>query len=181
MHTENTVVIRGPLDRIVGLAADIEDWPRVLPHYRWVTLLSGGGDRKVVEMAARRGAWPVKWRAVQTIDRSGPVPEIRYHHIWGPTRGMEVGWVFEPSQEGVRVRIWHELDLQWPLVGPTPAGALIADKVIGPQFVGHIAGLTLRTIKEIVERETGTTGATDAAGTAPAPVEAAVVPRETDR
>jgi hypothetical protein len=191
MHTENTVVIRGPLDRIVGLAADIEDWPRVLPHYRWVTLLSGGGDRKVVEMAARRGAWPVKWRAVQTIDRFGPVPEIRYHHIWGPTRGMEVGWVFEPSQEDVRVRIWHELDLQWPLVGPTPAGALIADKVIGPQFVGHIAGLTLRTIREIVERETGTAGATDAAartpeatgaaGTAPAPAEAAVVPRETDR
>ncbi len=158
MHTENVVVIRGPLDRIVQLAADIEDWPRILPHYRWVTLLFGGGDRKVVEMAARRGAWPVKWRAVQTIDRSAAIPEIRFAHIWGPTKGMEVGWVFEPASEGTRVRIWHELDLQWPLVGPTPLGGLIADKIIGPQFVGHIAGLTLRTIEEIVEREAEAAG-----------------------
>ena len=178
MHTENVVVMRGPLDRIVGLAADVEAWPRILPHYRWVTVLSGGGDRRVVEMAARRGAWPLKWRAVQTIDRSGAVPEILYHHIWGPTKGMDVGWVFEPAAEGVRVRIWHELDLQWPLIGPTPVGGLIADKVIGPQFVGHVAGLTLRTIKEIVEREAGAAGA---AGEAPAagPAAAAAVPAGT--
>jgi ribosome-associated toxin RatA of RatAB toxin-antitoxin module len=166
MHTENVIVMRGPLDRIVQLAADIEEWPRILPHYRWVTLLAGGGDRKTVEMAARRGAWPVKWRAIQTIDRSGAIPEIRYSHIWGPTKGMEVGWVFAPEPEGVRVRIWHTLDLQWPLIGPTPLGGLIADTIIGPHFVGHIAGLTLRTIKEIVEREAGTADA--AAGSAAA-------------
>lgn len=153
MQTENVVVIHGPLDRIVELAADIEDWPRILPHYRWVTVLSGGGDRKTVEMAACRGVWPVKWRAIQSIDRSGDIPAIYYHHIWGPTRTMDVGWVFEPMPEGVRVRIWHDLELQWPLIGPTPVGEFVAETIIGPQFVGHIAGLTLRTIKDLVERE----------------------------
>lgn len=153
MHTENVVVMRGELDRIVELAADVEAWPRILPHYRWVTLLDGGGDRKVVEMAARRGRWPVRWRAVQTIDRSGPTPVINYHHIWGPTRGMDVGWEFDPGPEGVRVRIWHDFALAWPVVGGTPVGDAIAERIIGPQFVGHIAGLTLNTIGEIVERE----------------------------
>ena len=160
MHTENSVVIRGPLDRIVALAADVEAWPRLLPHYRWVMLLDGGGDRKVVEMAARRGWWPVRWRAIQTIDRSTSPPTIRYRHIWGPTRGMEVGWDFRPEPAGVVVRIWHDLDLRWPLVGPTPLGRAIAAGVIGPGFVGPIAGQTLATIKAIVEREreAGATG-----------------------
>ena len=54
MHTQTTTFIQGPLERIVDLAVDVERWPQILPHYRWVTLLEGGGDRKVVEMAARR-------------------------------------------------------------------------------------------------------------------------------
>src|SRR5689334_21232576 len=52
MHTLTTAFNQGPLSRIVALAADVERWPQILPHYRWVTLLEGGGDRKVVEMVA---------------------------------------------------------------------------------------------------------------------------------
>jgi hypothetical protein len=65
VHAVTTVEIRGPLERIVQLGADVERWPAILPHYRWVILLEGGGDRKVVEMAARRGRIPLRWRAVQ--------------------------------------------------------------------------------------------------------------------
>lgn len=158
MHTENTVVMRGPIDRIVELAADIERWPVILPHYRWVTLLAGGGDRKVVEMAATRDGWPLKWRAVQTIDRTVDPPVIHYHHIWGPTRGMVVGWEFVPAPDGVHVRIWHDLDLQWPVIGGTPLGSLIAERIIGPHFVGAVAGRTLATIKRLVEDEQESAG-----------------------
>ena len=69
MHSDTTIIMHGPLPRIVELAADVERWPEILPHYRWVTLLEGGGDRKVVEMAARRSRIPLRWRAVQVIDR----------------------------------------------------------------------------------------------------------------
>jgi hypothetical protein len=30
---------------------------------------------------------------------------------------------------------------------------MVTDHIIGPQFIEHVAGLTLSTIKEIVERE----------------------------
>ena len=150
MHTENVVEMRGDLDRIVALAADVERWPEILPHYRWVTLLEGGGDRKVVEMAARRDRIPVKWRAVQEIHRDGPTPTITYRHIWGPTKGMTVAWTFDPRPDRVVVRIRHDFTHPLPVVG-----ALIADHIIGPHFVGHIAGLTLATIKRIVETGDG--------------------------
>jgi hypothetical protein len=153
MQTETVVTIKGPLSRIVELAGDVERWPRILPHYRWVTLLEGGGDRKVVEMAARRGRIPVRWRAVQQIDRSGPTPVIAYRHIRGVTRGMEVAWTFVEENGGVHVAIWHSFRPSWPLVGDA-----IADRIIGPHFVEYIAGLTLGTIKQIVEGESRAAG-----------------------
>lgn len=146
MQTANTVDMAGDLNRIVALAADIERWPTILPHYRWVTLLEGGGDRKTVEMAARRGRIPVKWRAIQEIERSGEVPIIRFRHIGGVTKGMEVAWTFANRGDSIAVRIDHDFSPPWPIVG-----GVIAERIIGPHFVEAIAGQTLRTIKAIVE------------------------------
>jgi uncharacterized membrane protein len=146
MRTENSVRIAGDLDKIVALAVDVERWPVILPHYRWVTLLDGGPDRKTVEMAARRGRIPVKWRAIQEIDQDGLPPVIRYRHIWGITKGMDVAWTFEPGPDETNVCIDHEFTPPWPLVG-----GVIADHIIGPHFVRAIAGQTLLTIKAIVE------------------------------
>ena len=146
MQTANTVHMAGQLDHIVALAVDVERWPEILPHYRWVKLLEGGGDRKTVEMAARRGRIPVKWRAVQTVERDGAFPVIRYRHIGGVTKGMDVAWTFERAGDGIDVRIDHDFRPPWPLVG-----SLVAERVIGPHFVEAIAGKTLATIKGIVE------------------------------
>ena len=41
MHTETRITIQGDIDRIFALASAVEDWPRWLPHYRWVHVLSG--------------------------------------------------------------------------------------------------------------------------------------------
>ena len=146
MQTANSVQMAGDLDQIVALAADIELWPEILPHYGWVTLLDGGGDRKTVEMAARRGRIPVKWRAIQEIERNGVTPVIRFTHIGGVTKGMNVAWTFEPKDGAVTVHIDHDFAPPWPIVGRA-----IADRIIGPHFVEAIAGKTLRTIKAIVE------------------------------
>lgn len=146
MQTGNTVVMAGDLDNIVALAVDTERWPEILPHYRWVTLLEGGGDHKSVEMAARRGRIPVKWRAVQDVERDGPTPIIRFRHIGGVTKGMIVAWTFAPGPDGVAVTIDHDFTPPWPVVGNA-----VANHIIGPHFIEAIAGRTLNTIKAIVE------------------------------
>jgi hypothetical protein len=146
MRTENTVEMRGELDHIVALASDTERWPEILPHYRWVTLLDGGGDHKTVEMAAKRDFIPVKWRAIQTVERDGETPVIRFHHIGGVTKGMDVAWTFRVKDGAVDVTIDHDFKPPWPIVGN-----LVSNYIIGPQFVEAIAGKTLATIKGIVE------------------------------
>lgn len=146
MHSANRIDMNAELDRIVALAADTERWPIILPHYRWVTLLAGGGDRKTVEMAARRGRIPVRWQAEQIVERDGPTPIIRFRHVGGVTKGMEVAWTFQRIADGWAVTIDHEFAPPWPLVGN-----LVANKIIGPHFIEAIAGKTLATIKGIVE------------------------------
>ncbi len=72
---------------------------------------------------------------------------IRYTHLRGITRGMEVEWCLLPENGGgVTVRVVHDLDLRWPLVGRP-----IAQWIIGPLFIEPIAGATLRRIKTLVE------------------------------
>jgi ribosome-associated toxin RatA of RatAB toxin-antitoxin module len=145
MNTAREVWMQAPAGAIYPLAAEVERWPELLPHYRWVRLLERSGDRKLVDMAASRDGIPVSWRALQTLLPA--VPRIEFRHVRGVTRGMEVAWTFQPQNGGTLVRIEHHLDLRWPLIG-----GWAAERVIGPQFVDHIAGKTLRRIKELVER-----------------------------
>ena len=149
MHTKNEILIRAGAAEVYGLAAPVERWPEILPHYRWVRVLEDGGEgRRVVEMAALRNFIPVRWRAEQLLFPDAP--RIVFRHVGGVTKGMEVEWVFAPQDDGVvRVSILHDLErglAGWPLVGEA-----VADRVVGPFFVSNIAGKTLRRIKELAE------------------------------
>lgn len=139
------VRMAAPYERIFRLAAEIERWPQILPHYRYVRRLPADEGVRHFAMGARRGPIPVTWAATQR-----PMADerrIEFHHTGGVTRGMDVAWRFEPAGDGHwDVSIEHELDLRWPLIG-----GFVAERVIGPAFIDAIAGRTLRTIKGLAE------------------------------
>lgn len=149
MHTDNAIVIHAPLTQVYTLAAAVERWPDLLPHYRWVCVLRDDGDSRLVEMAAHRDHFPVQWWALQTSDPL--TPSIAFRHVRGVTTGMDVLWRFEPIPgDGVRVSIQHDFQLGWRLIG-----SLAANRVIAPIFVSNIAEKTLKRIKEIAEADSG--------------------------
>lgn len=136
--------ISAPFERIFPLAAEVERWPERLPHYRYVRRLATSSGERRFAMGARRGAFPVRWEAIQR-----PLPDqrrIELTHTGGVTRGMQVAWRFEPNGDGWDVSIEHQLTLGWPLVG-----GFAASRVIGPQFIDAIAGRTLRRVKALAE------------------------------
>ena len=143
MHTENGIEIRGDIKRIFQVAAQVDKWPVILPHYRWVRILQRRKRRTTVEMAARRGRVPVSWIAVQEVF---PYERITYKHIKGFTTGMDVTWSFTPVQERVKVVITHDFSLSWPLVGD-----FVSKFIVGALFVKPIASRTLYYIKQAVE------------------------------
>ena len=146
MRTERGLTMRAPPLTIYRLAAAVERWPELLPHYRSVRVLEERGDRRLVEMAAWRDGIPLRWWAEQALYPDEP--RIVFRHLRGPTRGMDVEWSFRPQPDGTYVAIRHELTLDWPLIGE-----LVADRIIGRLFVDNIAGKTLRRIKALAEAQ----------------------------
>lgn len=150
MHVLDDLIVRAPVEKIFGLARDVERWPEHLPHYRFVRFNSrasdGGG---VVEMSANRPFgvlnWPTWWRSdMQVIDSA---PAVRFRHVAGITKGMEVEWSFEPIPAGTHVRILHVWNgPRWPVIG-----RFAATTVIGPIFVHGIASRTLAGLARVAE------------------------------
>lgn len=152
MRVLDELEVRAPVRRIFALARDVGRWPEHLPHYRFVRFnrqeADGGG---VVEMSANRpfGSldWPTWWRSDMQVIESAPA--VRFRHVDGITRGMDVEWSFEPTAAGTHVRVLHVWNgPQWPLIG-----SIAATAVIGPVFVHGIASRTLAGLARVAEAE----------------------------
>jgi coenzyme Q-binding protein COQ10 len=145
VRTVDCIHVQAPLARVFAAASAIERWPIILPHYRWVHR----GEGNLVEMAAWRPFGPLKYPTwwVSEMTQDPAAGEIRYRHVRGITRGMNVVWRLAAEGDGVAVEIVHTWDgPAWPLVG-----GLAARLVIGPVFIHGIASRTLAGIKRAVE------------------------------
>jgi len=143
MHKTNSIVMRAPKVAIFETAANLELWPKILPHYRYVRFLERGADRNVVVMAARRSGIPISWTSEQIINRNRL--EIHFLHLKAWTKGMRVVWTFSDTPDGVLVVISHDLRFR------IPALALIVNPIIGDFFIRGVANKTLRCMKAYVE------------------------------
>ena len=155
MTTIDERLVRSPLDAIFAVAANVEEWPLHLPHYRYVRMLErDAANGGVVEINANRPFgplnWPTWWMSEMQIhppDGSAP-PAVRFRHVRGVTTGMDVEWSFTPVPGGTEVRITHACNgPRWPLIGAIAAGA-----VIGPVFIHGIASRTLAGLAHAAER-----------------------------
>ena len=143
MHRVNSIVMQAPKTAVFETAANLELWPKILPHYRYIRFLERGPDRNIVVMAATRSGIPISWTSEQMIDRSSL--EIHFHHLKAWTKGMRVVWTFSDTPDGVLVAISHDLRFRIRVLAP------IVDLVIGDFFIHNIANKTLRCMKPYVE------------------------------
>ncbi|HEY9478486.1 MAG TPA: SRPBCC family protein [Gemmatimonadaceae bacterium] len=156
MQTTDERIVHAPVALIFDVARKVELWPAYLSHYRRVRFrdrASDGGG--LVEMSAWRpvgslpGGWPTWWLSEMAVDSVRPA--IRFRHVGGITREMEVEWSFHSRADGTLVRIVHAWNgPHWPLVG-----VFAATSVIGPHFIRAIAQRTLRGLGRVAEREGG--------------------------
>jgi ribosome-associated toxin RatA of RatAB toxin-antitoxin module len=145
MQKTNSIIMHAPKVAIFETAANLELWPQILPHYRYIRYLERSPNRNVVVMAARRSGIPIKWTSEEIIDRDRV--EIHFNHLKAFTKGMHVVWTFDERPDGVLVTILHDLNFRVKILAP------IADKVIGDFFIGSVANKTLRCMKQYVEAQ----------------------------
>jgi len=143
MHKTNSLVMHAPKMTVFEAAANLELWPQILPHYRYIHYVERSPNRNIVVMAATRSGIPISWTSEQIIDRERL--EVRFRHLKALTKGMRVTWRFQDAPGGVLVEIEHDLAFRVNFM------ASIADKIIGDFFIHHIANKTLRDMKAYVE------------------------------
>jgi ribosome-associated toxin RatA of RatAB toxin-antitoxin module len=149
VRTVDRIAVAAPAESVFRIAADVERWPEFLPHYRWVRVLERHPDHCLVDMAAWRPfgifRYPTRWVSRMEIDTAGHA--VRYRHVEGVTRGMDVEWSLRTGKDEVEIVIVHKWNgPAWPLIG-----ALAADLVIGPVFIHGIASRTLAGVKRHAE------------------------------
>jgi coenzyme Q-binding protein COQ10 len=149
MRTVDRTRMRAPVSRVLEAAVNVERWPALLPHYRWVRKLERRGEGGVVEMAAWRPfgpvGYPTWWVSEMWVDRTAPA--VHYRHVRGITAGMDVVWRLEAVGGETEVTIVHDwTGPRWPLIG-----GIAASWLIGPVFIHGIASRTLAGIRRAVE------------------------------
>lgn len=147
MHSEIGIDIDAPPALVFALARDVERWATLLPHYSRSRVVERQADgRLVADFIARRPllpvlglGLPVTWRS-RTWSEAGS-RRLRFQHVAGATRGMDVTWRIEPAGSGTRVLIEHRFA---PRI---PGLAAVVDQL----FTRPIAGRTLATFKALAE------------------------------
>lgn len=145
MHTATTVHIRARPEEVFALVKDLERWPELLPHYRWVKVLREEQGRQIVEMACERSGIPISWTSAYWTHPT--TMELHFEHLKKWTKGMKVVWNLLPTRDGCRVEIVHDLNFR------IPALSWLAEPIIGGFFIEHVAQRTLRTFKAILEKD----------------------------
>lgn len=147
MHSEIGLDIAAPPDLVFALARDVGRWTDLLPHYvRSRTVERRPDGTSLTEFVARRPliavlglGLPVTWRARTWSDPKSR--RLRFIHVAGATRGMDVTWRIESRGAGTYVVIEHDFRPR------LPSFAAFVDRF----FTRPIAGQTLATFKAIAE------------------------------
>jgi ribosome-associated toxin RatA of RatAB toxin-antitoxin module len=141
-----SITVAAPPELVFRLASDPLRWPALLPHYAHAREVARRDGKVVADFVARRPlvpllgiGLPVTWRS-----RTWAEPEhlrLRFQHVAGATRGMDVTWRIEGAPGGCEVTIEHDFR---PRIG---AWAVFVDRL----FTQPIAGRTLLGFKTLAE------------------------------
>ena len=147
MHSRIGIDVAAPPDLVYRLARDVTRWERLLPHYaRSVAVREEPDGARTCDFVALRPFVPVLGLGIPVTWRSRTWHEpatrrLRFVHVAGATKGMEVTWTIEPAGGGTRVEISHDFR---PRI---PGFAAFVDRA----FTRPIAGRTLATFRALAE------------------------------
>ncbi len=151
MRSTIGIDVKAPPELVFALARDVERWERLLPHYARSRAVGRAADGTLTtDFIARRPfvpllglGLPVTWRARTWSEP--PTRCLRFVHIAGATKGMDVTWRIEPAAGGTRITIEHDFRPR------LPGFAALVDRA----FTRPIASRTLATFKALAEALAG--------------------------
>ncbi|MEU8819336.1 SRPBCC family protein [Actinoplanes sp. NPDC048796] len=112
-HTDNSILIKAPMDLVWDRTNDVESWPSLFSEYAETTILAKDGDtirfRLVMHPDEQGRVW--SWVSERTPD-----PQTRSVRAFrvetGPFTYMNLRWEFHQEPEGVRMRWIQDFEMK---------------------------------------------------------------------
>jgi ribosome-associated toxin RatA of RatAB toxin-antitoxin module len=145
MHSELSILIHAPFEKIFPVASDLERWPDFLPHYIRNEYREKSDLGGVIFMSCKRPPFTLRW--ISRYEADSAARQMRFEHLWPQTKGMKVVWHFEDRPDGTFIRLTHDFTHPWPVIGP-----FLAEYVINRFMICHVARQTLGCVKARVEQ-----------------------------
>jgi uncharacterized membrane protein len=145
VHSSSSIIIDAPLENIFEVTSDLNNWPVMLPHYRYINYLDKKPAEDLVKMACWRGFLPLSWVSRHRVDPEKK--QMHFEHQRAFTKGMEVVWSYQPIDKGIKVTITHDLAFRLKWLAP------LAEYIIAKHFIDPVARKTLGTFKDLLEAE----------------------------
>jgi aromatase len=143
-HTENSVVIAAPLDRVWDLTNDVEGWPRLFSEYAEAEILSREGDTVRFRLAMHPDENGKVWSWVSERTPDLRTRTVRARRVeTGPFEHMDIFWSYEETADGVLMRWVQDFHMK-------PQAPLDDDGMT--ERINRNSAIQLARIKDLVER-----------------------------
>jgi aromatase len=147
-HTDNTIIIKAPMELVWDMTNDVASWPRLFSEYAAADILERDGDtvsfRLTMHPDEEGRVW--SWVSERTAD---PVErEVHAHRIeTGPFEYMNIYWEYREVEGGVSMR-WVQ-DFHMKPQAP-------ADDEGMTDYLNRNTAIQMDRIKGLVEEATAT-------------------------
>ena len=112
-HTENSILISGPMDVVWDMTNDLESWPELFSEYQSVEILRRDGDTVRFRLALHPDENGKVWSWVS--DRTPDVPTRTCRSLRvepGPFKYMFLFWEYLQTPDGVLLRWVQDFEMK---------------------------------------------------------------------
>jgi aromatase len=112
-HTENSIVIDGPMHIVWDMTNDIESWPRLFSEYQQAEILRRDGDTVRFRLALHPDENGKVWSWVSDRTSDAVTRTCRSARVeTGPFKYMFVFWEYVQTQSGVMLRWIQDFEMK---------------------------------------------------------------------
>lgn len=104
-HTDNSIVINAPMDRVWDITCDVDNWTNLFSEYEKVEVLERKGDTIIFRLTTKpdQSGNVYSWTSERTTDPQ--THTVKSHRIeTGPFEFMNIEWYYEPVDGGTKMR-----------------------------------------------------------------------------
>jgi aromatase len=104
-HTDNSIVINAPLERVWEITDDVEGWPNLFTEYATAEILERSGNTVKFRLTMHPDENGKVWSWISERTSDPATRTVKAHRVeTGPFEYMNIEWYYEPADGGTKMR-----------------------------------------------------------------------------